>query len=172
MVGAGAERLGVTTAPDLSPGAPTGATDPAKAIRRQSPTLSFAWSLTVSLLLAWQVLTRIWPAFLRGRVIVCDRYLLDARAHLAYQYGEDRSFAIQLSILRRFFPQPRAAYLLEVSSETASARKSEFTREQNQRRAEIYRRHAAELGVRVLDGERPVAELCEEIARDAWAELA
>jgi thymidylate kinase len=152
-------------------GAPRGGDDPAKALRGRSELLTFAWSMTVTVLLASEVVRHVWPARLRGRVVVCDRHLLDAWAHLLYQYGEDRGYRAQLAVLRRVFPRPLRGYLLEVAPETASGRKQEYDPAQNARRAAIYRRVAADLGVTVIDGERPIEEICAEIAREVWSAL-
>jgi thymidylate kinase len=157
--------------PDLAEGAPRGSQDPGKAIRRRSDLLTFAWSTSVTLRVALHIARNAWPRLARGRVVVCDRYLLDSWVHLAYQYGEERSYRVQLAILRLLCPPPRATYFLDVDPETAAQRKPEFQAEQNQARARIYRDKAAALGAHVLDGERPCPEICAEVARRSWGSL-
>ena len=152
-------------------GMPGGLDEPGKAIRDRSTVLTFAWSMIVTLWLAIEVSRAIWPAFLRGKVVICDRYELDTRVHLLYQYGESRSFRMQLAILRLISPRPRLAYLLEVSFETAFRRKRDYTVAQNARRGRLYRGSAEKLGVRIIDGERTADEICAEVAREAWHAL-
>jgi len=166
-----APRSGWAPASELEPGAPRGSDDPVKALRRRSRILTFAWSTLVTALLAAEVVRKVWAPLLRGRVVVCDRYLLDAWTHLLYQYGEDRRYPFQLALLRLAFPRPRIGYLFEVRPETAAARKGEYTAEQNARRAAIYREKGEELGTRVVDAERPMPEICAEVAGASWSAL-
>ena len=171
LLAAAARLAGRSPRASSSPGMPHRADDPGQALRSGSRILTFAWSMVVTVSLANEVVRRVWPQRLRGRVVVCDRHLLDAWAHLRFQYGEDRAYRLQLAILRQVLGRPRLAYLLDVSPETATARKPDYDVPQNARRAAIYRRGADELGVRALDGEQPMEDLCATVAREAWAEL-
>jgi len=167
-----AGRGGGSPVADGSLGEGSGLDEAGKAIRSRSTLLTFSWSMIVTLRVALAVIRATWPALLRGKVVVCDRYELDSQAHLLYQYGEARSFRVQLAILRLVSPRPRLAYLLDVSPETAFRRKQDYTVNQNARRGRIYREKCVELGVRVIDGERPAPEICAEVAREAWRALA
>jgi thymidylate kinase len=166
-----ARAAGRRVEPDLGEGVPRGSEDPGKAIRRRSDLLTFSWSTIVTLRVALDIARKTWPRLAQGRVVVCDRYLLDSWAHMVYQYGEERSYRVQLAILRLLCPAPVASYLLDVDPATAARRKPEFRAEQNELRARIYREKAVALGVHVLDGERPSAQICVEVARRSWRSL-
>jgi thymidylate kinase len=108
----------------------------------------------------------------RGRVVILDRYALDAAVFLRYRHGADRDFRFQIWLMRALSPKPLCSYLLDVSGETAIRRKEDqYAVEELLRQAELYRQEAAAFGVRRLDGERAEGELCEAIATEAWRKL-
>jgi thymidylate kinase len=149
------------------------ATDhPLTALRRRSSLLTFAWSMAITLQFTYRLARAIWPQLARGRVVVCDRYMLDSWVYLLYKFGDYRRYRIQLAILRAVSPKPRHAYLLDVPGAIASARKGDFLPERNEHRAELYRARVADLGLRRLDGTRPPEELSAEVAREVWRSLA
>jgi thymidylate kinase len=166
-----ARAVGRSVEPDLSAAALRGSEDAGKAIRRRSDLLTFSWSTIVTLRVALHIARKTWPRLARGQVVICDRYTLDSCAHLAYQYGEKRSYRVQLALLRLLCPTPERAYFLDVDPAIAARRKPEFRVEQNEARARIYREKAVALGVHVLDGERPCAEICAEAATGSWRSL-
>jgi thymidylate kinase len=105
-------------------------------------------------------------------VVICDRYTLDAAAHIRFRYGESRGYRFQIGLMRRLSPQPLRAYFVDVPAETAHARKAEqYSLDDLRRQERLYREEAPRLGVRRLDGERPREELCSEIAEDVWRAL-
>ena len=104
--------------------------------------------------------------------MICDRYTLDAAAHLRFRYGEQRPFRFPIGVIHRFSPRPLRSYFVDVPAETAYARKAEqYSLEELARQAQLYREEAPGLGVRKLDGQRPREELCAEIAEDVWRAL-
>jgi thymidylate kinase len=125
-------------------------------------------ALTFSLSL-WRV---VWRHLGSGRMVICDRYILDFAVFLEYRHGSGRDFRLQKWLLRTLSPGTTASYLLDVSPETAFARKSEqYTPAELRRQAELFRANASRFGVCRLDGERPAAALCDEIASDVWQKL-
>jgi thymidylate kinase len=108
----------------------------------------------------------------RPRVVIFDRYTLDAIVYVRHRWGQGRSLRWQCSLISALARQPGRAYLLEVAPAVAYARKQDFPLETLRGRANLYREQWQALGVTRLDGERPPAELCEEIARDVWSLLA
>lgn len=152
-------------------GAPRDSGDPVKQLRSGSSVLTFLWSSIVCVVLASQVLRRVWPEVARGRTVICDRYQTDALAHLRYQYGESRSFLLQRALLSAVFPRPAAAFLLEIDAETAARRKPEYDTAQNRRRARLYRAEAESRGVRPVDADAPLVAVCAELARASWRGL-
>ena len=105
------------------------------------------------------------------RVVIFDRYVLDAIVYVRHRWGHGRSLRWQCRLIQALARGPLGAYLLDVAPETAYARKRDFPLENLQGRANLYREHWPALGVRRLDGERPRGELCEEIAREVWSLL-
>jgi thymidylate kinase len=105
------------------------------------------------------------------RVVIFDRYVLDAIVYVRHRWGHGHSLRWQCRLIQALASEPLGAYLLDVAPETAYARKRDFPLENLQGRANLYREHWPALGVRRLDGERPRGELCEEIAREVWSLL-
>ena len=143
--------------------------DPARELRRRSALLTHAWTMVV-VTANLRSHRRATVAHLRaGRVVVCDRYVLDSAAHLRVKYGEQRRFPVQTWLLRRFSPAPAAAFFLDVPPDVAYGRKQErFDVDALARHAALYRACAGELGVTILDGTRPLEDLASEIATVAW----
>lgn len=161
--------------PALSPPADMGARppteDPGRRLRQRSRLLGLAWITFVALTNGWWQSRATRGQLLRGRVVICDRWLLDSYVHMRYAYGEDRSYRWALALIRALSPRPARSYLLDVSSEVVYARNQEYPPADVARRARYYRDGYSALGVRRLDGERSVEELCELIARDVVAAL-
>lgn len=145
------------------------APDPAKEVRRSSSGLTAVWASIVALANAFTQRRTTRYHLKRDRVVICDRYTLDSAVHLRYRYGTDKKFRMQSAIVRSLSPRPLRSYLLDVPGEVAHARKAEqYDVTQLQTLAQLYAEEHARLGVTRLDGTRPRAELCEEIARDVW----
>jgi thymidylate kinase len=137
------------------------------AMRQRSPLIDFIW-ITVVALANVASHRRATRRRRRGAVVVCDRYVLDSLAALAWEYGGGTRLRAQRWLLRAFSPTPVRAYFLDVPPETAHARKGDFTPAELQRHVAAYRSEAAALGIRRLDGELPAQELCRTIAADVW----
>jgi len=107
-----------------------------------------------------------------GRVIVADRYHLDSIVRMRFLYDEHREFRLQRLIVAALSPRPRHAFLLDVDPATSLARKDDgWSPQELAVQARIYREeHGAHATVR-LDGSRPPAELCGEIAERVWRGL-
>lgn len=154
---------------------PAGAASPvltATAVRERSGLVTNVWVTVVALAhgLAQRRETR--PHLRSGVIVICDRYTLDAAAHLRFRYGESHRFRLQIGLLRRLSPEPLRAYFVDVPAETAHARKSEqYSLEELMRQARLYREEAPQLGVLRLDGERTREELCAAVAEDVWRAL-
>lgn len=141
-----------------------------KQIRRRSSLVTFGWSLIVVLHTTLRTGRMIWPAVLRGRVVVCDRYVLDSAVHLRYEYGEEHRHGLQTRLLRLAGPAP-LAFFLDLPPGEASVRKPDYDLTENTRRAAIYRAMAEQLGARRLDAESPRDQICAEVARAVWDSL-
>ena len=145
---------------------------PASRLRRRFGAVNDAWVTVVAVAHARAQRRATAPHIRAGRAVVCDRYTLDAAAFLRFRYGEDRRFRRQIRLLERLSPRPLRAYHVDVPAATAHARKAEqYSLDELERQARLYREERAELGVLAVDGERPRAELCTEIALDVWRTL-
>lgn len=145
---------------------------PGASRREKSDLLTHAWAAIVSLTNAWSH-RRVTTAHTRhGRVVICDRYVLDTAAHLRYRYGDRHRFRLQTLLNRSLSPKPLCSFFLDVSAQEALRRKSEqYDLGQLTHLASLYRAEAERLGVAVLDGGKELEELCEEIAWTVWQRL-
>ena len=132
--------------------------------------VSNSWGLILSAALGARLARATWPRILRGEVVVCDRYLLDAAVELRYFYG-DRPFRPHHALLELLTPAPAGAFLLEVNPELAAQRKGEFSGAQNVRRAALYAELAERTGVVRVDGSRGRDEIAAGLTAEVWAIL-
>jgi thymidylate kinase len=142
--------------------------DPVTRVREASSLLTELWMLMITLAnasLQWKLMRR---QLLHGGVVICDRYTLDSIVELRYSYGTERPFHIARRALARLYPRPLRAYFLDVSPETALERKGEWGIQWLAEHRNLYLQECGRLGVRVLDGERPEADICAEVAREVW----
>jgi thymidylate kinase len=108
---------------------------------------------------------------LNARVVIYDRHALDSVVRMRFLYGEAGNSRLQRRLIRLAAPRPRVAYYLEVSPETAHARKQDWTLDQLRVQAQLYDEESNAFGVRRLDAEGPRHELCAEIASEVWRSL-
>lgn len=109
-----------------------------------------------------------------GAVVICDRYLASSIA-----YGESQGLdAGWLADLQRYLPQPELTFVLDIAPETAVARK-QTGRDRYERDLALlarvrqsYRRQAARDGWLLVNGERPMAVIEEDIRSATFARLA
>ncbi|TMM21229.1 MAG: hypothetical protein E6F97_08805 [Actinobacteria bacterium] len=142
------------------------------AVRERSRFVSNIWVTVVAFAHASAQRREVRSHLRQGAIVICDRYTLDAAAHLRFRYGEQRPFRFPIGVVHRFSPRPLRSYFVDVPAETAYARKAEqYSLEELARQAQLYREEAPGLGVRKLDGQRPREELCAEIAEDVWRAL-
>jgi len=157
---------------DASDGGTAAAPLEPSAVRERSNVISQVWVAIVAFAHG-QAQRRETREHLRGgKVVLCDRYTLDTAVHLRFRYGELRNYGFQIGLVQRLSPRPVAAYLLDVPAATAHARKAEqYSLQDLERQADLYRQEHARLDVRRLDGELPREELCSEIATEVWRAL-
>jgi thymidylate kinase len=167
------ELAGGAESPGSSPGAPTGDGDEPvfPDLPSQQPLVMHLLATIVALVqvLSFRAGMRSAPG--HPRVVIFDRYTLDAIVYARHRWGHGHPLRLQCWLIRALARRPLRAYLLEVAPEVAYARKRDFPLENLRGRANLYREHWQALGARRLDGERPRADLREEIARDVWSLL-
>jgi thymidylate kinase len=145
--------------------------DPVKRARESSALLTHAWLMVIAFANGWSQRRLARDHVRRGRVVICDRYTLDSMVALRYEYGRKRRFGLQRRLIAALSPTPRLSYYLDVTPETAFARKGEWGIEWLTDHRELYLEEARSMKVRVLDGEAPQDEICAEIAREVWQSL-
>lgn len=179
-IGAGTDaRAVVVPAPPVDPSGevrnypdgPPPPPDSLGSLRRRSPALTWLWVLVVAMSNGLHHRRTVGG---HGRaVVICDRYVLDTRAHLRYIYGPDRRFRLAGHLVALLSPTPAAAFLLDVTPEDARARKAEqYTTADLARLRQLYREESSRARSIVLSAGRGADELAAEIARLAWLSLA
>jgi thymidylate kinase len=160
------------SAPASGAPAPLGSEDErAKQLSRSNPVIHIIWTTIVSVANANTQRRAVKEHIRCGRVVICDRYVLDTAAHLTFRYGK-RNYRFQVFLNKLISPTPLRSYLLEVAPEEALRRKREqYDLKQLTLLARLYREEAEALGVRRLDGSAPAEELCASVAREVWQAL-
>lgn len=136
------------------------------------PRLTMAWSLVVALRVALRTGLVLRSEIWRGRVVVCDRYALDAWTYMRYHFPAAPTLRPQLALITLLSPRPLRAYVLLVDPRIATGRKPDFDAPENERRRTYYEEVIDRLGVTRLDGSRPPGEICARIAAEALEALA
>lgn len=107
------------------------------------------------------------PHLLRGRIVVCDRYIYDSIIGMAVLAGVPaEALPDQLRVAARY-PTPRPAqwFLIDVPAAIAFDRRDDVVDVAFlEQRIPLYRAAAATLGMRVIDG----TPSPEQIAEDVW----
>jgi thymidylate kinase len=145
--------------------------DAGREFRRKSPFVTQIWTVVVAVTNALTQ-RRVTRAHLKaGRVVVCDRYVLDSAVHLRWLYGADRKFSFQTALVRWLSPKPVRSFFLDIDPEVAYERKPDFDLDELTDQAALYRRLHPEFDARRIDGTADKNEICAEIAREVWLAL-
>lgn len=147
---------------------PAASGDPVRHLREQSTLLTDAWTVAITLANAWSQWRLTYRHLLKGKVVICDRYTLDSLVELRHTYGEGKDLKPLRAALARLYPKPARAYLLDVTPETSLIRKGEWGIEWLTAIRRLYLEEHESLGVKLLDGERPAADLAGEIVAEVW----
>jgi thymidylate kinase len=121
--------------------------------------------------------TLVWRGVWQGRaarVLVLDRFVLDAEVKLVYWYGLRRGadIAFERRLFRALCPKPDVAVLLAVAPETNTARRAdEWQLHEFRDFRRLYATAADELGAVVVDAERPLEIVAREVAEVVWRRL-
>jgi thymidylate kinase len=141
-------------------------------LRRRSALLTHAWVFVIAAVHAGKQRQAVRTASAPGRVIICDRYSLDAAVGLRRRYGERHSFALQVRVLELLSPRPLVAWHLDVPPSLARARKDEgFSDEDLNRLVTLYGEERKRFGWRRLDATRPAPELARDVAQTSEGAL-
>ena len=124
----------------------------------------------LAILAHWRLVLRHGP---RGRLIIVDRYTLDASVHLRFRYGQSRALPIQLALLRWLSPKPIASFLLDVAPATAMSRKPHhWTAAEFELQAALYRDERERHRTIALNADRSQDQVCADLAGATWRHLA
>lgn len=111
----------------------------------------------------------VFPHLLRGRIVVCDRYLYDTAITAAMLSGTGPAELATFlrSAARWKVPAPDQWYFLDLPPEVALARKAPDSHELPllEQRAPLYRTAAAVLGMTVIDASGSESEVADRIFR-------
>ena len=158
----GADEDSLPTATDLV----------ARDLRARMPLVHAAWTAIVALVNAVEQRAAIRPGLRSGRIVICDRYVLDSVAHLRHRYGAGRALNRPERLLRAISPAPVVAFFLNLDPAEAYRRKpEEYDVAELAAQAEQYRAVADELGALVLDAAADQAALARRIAVEVWTRL-
>ena len=133
--------------------------------RFRSRWVRWGWSWLTTVELLWQYVCHVLLPLLRGRVVVCDRYIYDTLAEWAAYFSEAHvEKRLAARVLRMISPRPRVAYWLKISPETAQLRSADGTPKDFVATQSAAYRHLAQLyGLQVLDAEKAWEDLSDEI---------
>lgn len=141
----------------------------ASVLRARAPALNRLWAVLVALVHAAGQRRTLRPHLRAGRVVVRDRYVLDASVQLAEAYDAE---GLPAALMRRLCPTPAVAFWLDVEPGEAYRRKPEeySVAQLAAHRPRYAAAHAAHGAVRV-DASQPPEALAAELAREVWRRL-
>ena len=146
-----------------------GEPNPMRGVRERSELITQGWVTIVALIQALQHRRAVVRHFGTGRLVIFDRYVLDSAAQLRYFYGAQHRFEFQKRLVRLVSPTPKLSFLLDVPPETVAVRKPlQYSFEELCLQAGLYQDELLRSQVVRLDGERPQADLTDEIAETIW----
>lgn len=142
----------------------------AAGLRARVPALNRLWAVLVALVHAASQRRALRPHLRAGRLVVRDRYVLDATVQLAEVYGEDARLAAAL--VRRACPTPAVAFWLDVEPDEAYRRKpEEYSVEQLAAHRLRYAAAHSALGAVRIDAAQSPEALAARLGREAWRRL-
>ncbi len=130
----------------------------------ENPVLRSGWNLLVLTELTILYNLRVRLPLLLGKVVICDRYLLDGLVALGVHTddgGISRSFLARL--LELLNPLPAMNWLIDVPAETAFRRKRMEPIEHLEAQVRLYKKMGKELQAVTVDGEQPADKVSDEI---------
>jgi thymidylate kinase len=115
-------------------------------------------------------LLHVWFSLAVGKNIVCDRYVYDIAAFFVteLQYSEAKAKKL-IKLLRNVAPQPRVAFLVDISAEIAMQRKKDIRSiEQHEKLRRLYfDLIKGDHKITVLDGSKEL----DELTSIAWTQV-
>ena len=144
----------------------------AQGLRERVPVVNHAWVVVVAVVHALSQRRSLAPHLRAGRVVVRDRYVLDATVQLEDVYGGGRGAGLPGRLLRLICPKPAAAFWLDVDPRLAYERKpEEYSAEELAGHRRHYETLHGRLGLERVDGSRDAEQVGGDLARRAWQRL-
>lgn len=130
----------------------------------ENPVLRSLWSAFVLTELTTLYNLKVRLPLLFGRTVVCDRYILDALVEPGIYFNDGQIARSPFAKLLMFLnPTPDLAWLIDVPPETVVRRKGEELLDHIRAETVLYRKLGEQLGTRVIDGDRAIVEVSDEI---------
>ncbi len=143
---------------------------PKRASSFRSPMKRWLWLSAGMLELLWIYGVHLRLLQLRGKVVLCDRYLLDCLVDYRTFFPDQRVERSWLGrLLRRFAVKPDASFLLLIPAKESLARNEIRSRHHREKlevldtRVMHYRNLAEELEVEIVDGTRSIVEIADDL---------
>lgn len=121
-----------------------------------------------------QILFRVRIPFMRGKIIICDRYVYDT---IITDLSVDTNYSKSeiTDLIKRFFyitPKPDLAFLIDLPEEVAFQRKDDTpSMEYLRERRNIYLNIGREYGMIILDGSKELDELEGLIRKEVFGRM-
>ena len=137
---------------------------------------AWAWSMALDLVLRynWNVRLPILRGYLgAGKVVICDRYSIDAAAEMLTRIPEcGRGVRMAIAFLKAFSPRPHIAFLLEVPVDVAQRRHDiAISREVVSRSRERYLELADRFGAKIISGVEPPGDISDRLIAEVMNEF-
>ena len=105
--------------------------------------------------------------YLRQRVVVADRYQVDALVSLAMRCGPNLLNKHWIVMAMRLLPKAQPAFVLDVPEKTLhSRRKEDYIEHISNRQSSYYRKAAKLMKAKPISGNKPIEAISELIARE------
>jgi len=131
----------------------------------QSRFIRFFWTFIIFVEMALVYNLKVRIPLLFGKVVICDRYLLDGLVEIGVSARKKSSHdGFCGTLLRLLSPSPNISFLMNVSPGVVLERKSEeFSEADLNKQTLLYQELARRFDVILVDGERPSVEVSEDI---------
>jgi len=138
---------------------------PGRKERLHNGFIRFLWSYLVSADMVITYLFHVKLPLLRGRAVICDRYVYDAAAEIESSLNaEDRLSRPAIKLMLALVPKPDVAYLLDLPEDVCTQRKEENTEpEYLQQQRRIYTTLAGHYNLRLKRTDREFSATTDEI---------
>jgi thymidylate kinase len=115
------------------------------------PLIRLAWQIIVLADILWHYTIRVRWSLLRGQVVICDRYILDAIADVAASCGDAEAATAFAWALTALAPRPAITFLLTLPPNGDQRQRDAYPQDVRQLQHNVYQRYAAQHQAVVID---------------------